>query len=348
MKRLSSLTLITLLFLGSLGLTSAVHAQARVQIIHNAADADAAMVDIYVNDGILYDDVAFRTATPFFDAPAGTAFDVSVQPMNSTDTVGALFKQTYTLEDGETYVIVANGILPGNFDNYSADSAFNLYVYPMGQEIVTDANAVDVLVFHGATDAPAVEVSAEGVETPLIDEIAYGEFAGYLSLPTGTYTLTVSTADGTTQVAQYTAPLEGIFAGQAATVLASGFLDPSMNSDGAAFGLYVAPATGGELIALPVATAADDFMTRVSDLRVYPTPAVSGTLYVEYSLREAGPVTLNLLTLQGQKISSQHLGVQRADQGQRIAYSTQGLAPGMYMLQFQTGQTQRAYRVVIQ
>jgi uncharacterized surface protein with fasciclin (FAS1) repeats len=43
----------------------------------------------------------------------------------------------------------------------------------------------------------------------------------------------------------------------AITVLASGFLDPSMNSEGPAFGLYASLASGGELVELPPFTVKD-------------------------------------------------------------------------------------------
>lgn len=42
---------------------------ARVQVIHNSADAAAAEVDVYINADLALDDFAFRTATPFLDLP---------------------------------------------------------------------------------------------------------------------------------------------------------------------------------------------------------------------------------------------------------------------------------------
>lgn len=71
--------------------------QARVQVIHNSADAAASVVDVWLNDQLLIDDFAFRTASPFIDAPSGVDFDVVIQPSNSTDTTNALarFLQSY-------------------------------------------------------------------------------------------------------------------------------------------------------------------------------------------------------------------------------------------------------------
>ncbi|MCB9024118.1 MAG: DUF4397 domain-containing protein [Lentimicrobiaceae bacterium] len=88
-----------------------IFGQARVQVIHNSADVAAAQVDVWLNDQLLLDNFAFRTASPFIDAPAGVDFDVVIQPANSTDTTNALARFTYNLMDGETYILVANGIV---------------------------------------------------------------------------------------------------------------------------------------------------------------------------------------------------------------------------------------------
>ena len=121
------------------------------------------------------------------------------------------------------------------------------------------SNAIntDVLVYHGATDAPAVNVLAQGAGT-LITNLAYGTFnpAGYLQLASSTtadnYTLHITNTAGTATVASYGAPLNTLgTSGLAISVLASGFLDPSVNSNGAAFGLYVALPAGGPLVPLP-------------------------------------------------------------------------------------------------
>ena len=68
---------------GALLGSSAMAQEARLQIIHNSADAAAAVVDIYVNDALFLDDVAFRTATDFMDVPAEADLAVGIAPGNS-------------------------------------------------------------------------------------------------------------------------------------------------------------------------------------------------------------------------------------------------------------------------
>ncbi|PLW93787.1 MAG: hypothetical protein C0591_13915, partial [Marinilabiliales bacterium] len=86
-------------------------ATSRVQVIHNSADLAAEVVDVWLDDALLLDDFAFRTASPFIDAPSGTEFTISIKGPDSMDPSDPIWSQNYTLADGETYVLVANGIV---------------------------------------------------------------------------------------------------------------------------------------------------------------------------------------------------------------------------------------------
>jgi hypothetical protein len=229
----------------NLGLLNAQ--QARVQVIHNSPDELATTVDVYLDGTILIPSFEFRTASPYIDAPAEVPIEIAIAPANSTDVSEAIATFNFTLEDGETYQIIANGIVSGS--GYSPSPAFDLDVFVGAREAAANSNEVDVLVYHGSTDAPNVGVS-EITAGNLIPDFGYGDFEGYLSLPEDDYTLTIDLAG--TPVLAYSAPLAALgLEGTALTVLASGFLDPSVNSDGAGFGLWVALPTGGALVELP-------------------------------------------------------------------------------------------------
>src|SRR5690606_30026806 len=89
-----------------------------------------------------------------------------------------------------------------------------------------------------------------------INNFAYGSFAGYLELPTADYRLAVRDSSGAVTVKSYEAPLAALgLQNTALTVIASGFLNPAANNNGAPFGLFVALPAGGNLIPLPESTA---------------------------------------------------------------------------------------------
>jgi hypothetical protein len=231
---------------------------ARLQVIHNAADPAAAEVDIYVNGDLLLDDFAFRAATPYIDVPAGVELVIGVAPGSSTGPGDIIATFPVTLTAGETYAVIANGVLdPGAFaaNPDGRSTAFTLLTKIGAREAATDMGMVDFFALHGATDAPTVDVIARGVAT-LVDNAAYGDMTGYLSVPPAEYILDVTPGDdNSTIVASFEADLSGL-AGGAAVVFASGFLNPAANQDGPAFGLFAALPNGAVVEFPPVGPTA--------------------------------------------------------------------------------------------
>jgi hypothetical protein len=253
---------------------------ARLQVIHNAADPAAEVVDIYVNGEIFQNDFQFRKATPFVDVPAETELEIGVAPGNSNDAGDVIATFPVTLADGGTYVVVANGVLGDNFSaNPDGKSIqFTLFARDKVKEKGTFSFLVDALILHGATDAPAVDIlvsfdksykdkqtslDANNMELPkvntgwgnwkwlLANDISYGDFKGYKRLLPTKFILDVTPAnDNLTNVASFKADLSSL-GGGAATVFASGFLSPDDNNGGAAFGLFAALPTG-DVVELPM------------------------------------------------------------------------------------------------
>ncbi|HLP65343.1 T9SS type A sorting domain-containing protein, partial [Flavobacterium sp.] len=178
---------------------------------------------------------------------------------------------TATLAEGETYIAIANGIVSAT--GYTNPNSFALSVFAQGREAASNPAETDVLVNHGSPDAPTVDVVETSVPAgTIVNDISFPSFAGYLELPNLDFTLDVRDATGTTTVASYLAPLQTLnLDGAAITVIASGFLDPSTNSNGPAFGLWVATAAGGNLIPLPTAPlSVTDF--DAENVKIYPNP----------------------------------------------------------------------------
>ena len=291
-------------------------AMARLQVIHNAADPGAEVVDIYVNDDLFLDDFAFRTATPFVDVPAEAELAIGVAPPTSTSSDDIIATIPVTLASGQTYVAVANGVLdPGQFaDNPDGMSiSFDLYAHDNVKESSGFGSWVSFIAFHGATDAPEVDVVPAGLpfRWPLINDLSYGEFSNYRYLPAWRYNLDVTPAnDNNTVVASYEADLRGL-GGGSAVIFASGFLNPATNQNGAAFGLYVA-LPDGTVLALPAATSAaipplaglEKTLPEKFELNQnYPNP-FNPTTTISFSLAEAGETKLEIYNVLGQRVQT--------------------------------------------
>ncbi len=314
---------------------------ARVQAIHNSADAAAATVDVWLNDGLLADNFSFRTATPFVDAQAGVPFDISIAAPNSTDTTGAIARYTYTLMEDSTYILVANGIVSGS--GYSPATPFDIDVFASAREASANSNTTDVLVYHGATDAPAVDVDEISIPAGnLISNLSYSNYDGYLSLPTNDYVLEVSVNGTSTVVETYNAPLSTLgLGGEAITVLASGFVNPTNNSNGPAFGLWVAQAAGGNLVPLPVVTSLDENALNLNnEVNVYPVPA---TDILNVEIDNATFESMEILDLNGRVVAQPTLS---NTFNQTIDIS--GLESGTYLLKMTSEEAFAIKRIIVE
>ena len=318
------------IFLFFASITSSVFAQtARVQVVHNSADALAAEVDVYVDAALAIDNFAFRTATSFLDIAAGVPVNLSIAPANSTSVNDAVLTVPVTLTVDETYLVVADGIVSPM--GYNPAPPLGLQVYAMGREMATDPNNTDVLVHHGSTDAPTVDVVETGVGAgTIVDDLAYTDFQGYLELTTADYVIEIRDNTGTVGVAAYQAPLATLnLDGAALMVVASGFLDPSQNSNGAAFGLFVALPAGGPLVELPSAPlGVTDFDK--SSVRLYPNPATN-EINLETSGVDVNDLNVKIIDIQGRIMARDKVDTVNK------SINISNLSTGMYHLMLLSG-----------
>jgi hypothetical protein len=244
-----------------------------------------------------------------------------------------------TLENGNTYVAIANGVLDPN--SYAANpdgrsTAFTLFVKDMARESGTSSD-VDFFVLHGATDAPTVDVIARGVAT-LVDDAAYGDITGYISVPAGNYTLDLTLADGTTLVQSYWADLRTL-GGGSAVVFASGFLDPSANQNGEAFGLFfvLADGTVGQF---PEGVASVENISGVAPSNYsleqnYPNPFNPSTT-INFTITNSDFVTLKVYNILGSEVATL-VNENLAAGAYRFNFEAANLASGIYLYEINAG-----------
>jgi len=286
----------------------------QVQVIHNAADTLAKTVDIYVNtlaDTIKLDDVNFRDGTSFLGLPSGYPLQIQVSGPSSAAFGDAEAIQTFpaTLDDGEAYHVIANGLLDTMGYTFPAgrNVDFTLFIEPGARQAQINGNSdsTDVKVFHGATDAPAVDVIINGnAGAKLVDNLDYGNATGYATVQSISYDLGVGanpvTAPGDV-LATFEADLSGA-GGSAGIVVASGFLNAANNNDGVPFGLVLfLPDNIGQGLLLPLVTNIDDLIVSNESLNVFPNPALDRT-QISFDLVSTADVAFRLYDLNGRVV----------------------------------------------
>ena len=234
----------------------------RVQIIHNSPVADS--VDIWINNELALENVKYRTATGYMGFPVGLNQMIAVTAPGSEDTVDAVIQASIDVLASANYVIVADGD--------GTNQPLGLYgAEGTREEATSGENNTDVLVYHGGTNAPAVNVDATGVGN-LIEDLSFGDFANYLELATADYSLEIRANSDNSLVEDYSAPLATLeLEGQSIVVMASGYLSPV--DDQPAFGLFAVLDDGTVMELSPITGLVETF--EEAGVSVYPNPVVS-------------------------------------------------------------------------
>jgi len=316
-------------------------ATAKLKMIHNGAEAMLAEVDVYLDNNLLFGNLAFRTSSPFMEVPAG------IPKLVTVTLAGAGINQPVAsfnvfFEPDKTYIAVASGIISAT--GYNPSPPFVPFVFDEGREQAQTAGNTDILVVHGSTDAPVVDIKVG--TTTLVDNLGYGMFDGYLEVPTADMVIDVTDASGTNVLARYNAPLATFgLQDSAITVVGSGFFNPANNSNSPnTFGLWVALPSGGTMIPLSVITSVDETpSTTLADVTVFPNPAVNK---ISYTLPTATEVALRteLIDMTG-RVWYSHLAESTTKQSGEIDISH--LSSGIYLLRFTAGNAQHSERVVV-
>jgi len=298
------------------------------QVIHNAPSPT---VDVYLEDIQVIDDFVFRQATNFGLLPARFPFTLNVAPGNSTSVNDAIFSKDVELEIGRTYIITAGGVVGTNFD---------LFVNEDGREKALSGTGVDLVLFHGAPDAPGVDVKLNGSPLLIFDDVFFGEYSDYFSAPSGQYIIDVTPAnDNNTIVASYIADVTSL-EGQAATVFASGFLNSTPG-----FEVWVALADG-TTFPLPLFVSTNELDNKLSDLKLMPNPVVSD-LNLQFELGENEALRYNVRDVAGRLMLEGDFGNVPSGVFQH-KLNVGMLSPGMYQLELVSDSGVKVAKFVVQ
>ncbi len=205
-----------------------------VRVVHASPDAPTVDIDV-LNDGsseivglARFED----TGSMGIELPSGSPLVIGIL---ANDALVTTFT-TPPLMDGTEYYLIADGLV-GQADPMAADAFKLLAVDETGsssfiQQNGPDAGSVRLRAVHASPDAPTVDVYVEGVATPIITALAYGDASLYFPVDPGTYNVQVRAHPSTDAdpIAYETGPVE-LAANQTVTAVASGFLGSADPAD---------------------------------------------------------------------------------------------------------------------
>ncbi|MEX0813389.1 MAG: DUF4397 domain-containing protein [Chitinophagales bacterium] len=321
------------------------------QFIHNVSDPGLSSVDVHVfedtsgNFNQLIDPVSldFRQASVYLDIPAEIPLKIVV-----TSSGNGIEDSLVTLDysggfvENQNYSMIISGLLnPANFEaNPNGQSTgLEFFVYEQAKKQAQMPTNVDVLFFHGATDAPAVDIDLREFPGTEVEDIAYGDFSpnGYTSFTP--VDVTVDIINNATQDVLVTDTASLSQAGTfGITVFASGFLDIDANQNGAPFALYAALPVNTQDPNASVATALQlalylpvSEVEVFNELSLYPNPSAE-FLRVNYSLKESSAFEIRFVDAKGRLIEARDLGTVSTGNNYE-EFNVSGLASGTYFMQ---------------
>ncbi len=323
---------------------------AAVQLIHNAADPLAGLVDVYVNGALSADNLGFRKATPFRDVAAGEPLTIAIAPPTSKGPEEAISTvELPALRPGRSYHLIATGVIDTATFAKNPQERNTIVMVTLIEgaqaQSATDGKT-EVRIAHGATDAGELRIrSAKGVN--YISGQFYGDITPtYLAVEPETDTLWLIDPETDKPVRGWVANLSG--AKRATVLMASGFVDPAANNNGERFRLILVDASGNVSANLaevepPTNTSVEELV--LHGLTVYPNPSSE---QFTIGLPSEGPaVTVDRVVLIDALGQTTSFSVSSAS-GQ-IAVPVSGLAPGAYTLRMFSGvQTIIGPRIVVQ
>ncbi len=303
---------------------------AQLQLIN---DAPTKTVDVYLNDGLLYKNLAFRSATPYLTIPAGATFNLGFAPSGSASVRDTFMNYRTTIGAGKRYLGVTAGVVGSPY------TPFNLALTDMGKEVSNSPDQVDVAFFQGSSDAPAFNLSAG--PTAKATNLSYKSFSAYGSIAATPFTLTLSPVANAASVFQYKGDIS-YWKGKTAVIFLSGYIGGGV----ADFEPWVALSNGGAfpLTIVPQGAGGAGRDAGGETLALYPNPATSA-LQLDYTAERTGDVTLDVFNAAGQSVLNQKYAAQTGAQHWSIDVSA--WTNGVYILRMGTEQGVTARKILV-
>jgi hypothetical protein len=323
-----------------------------LHVVHNSAVPAASTVDVqlaFVGTPSVsnFDSVTYRSSTGFRPVPVGPPIRVRVYAhATGATTVGAVIDSfpTFNIGSGRSVVAFIDGVVgTGYASNPSlVPTTLGLTVVNHAPQWTFSGN-FQLLVNHGVTDAPAIDVRTGA--TTLISNKKFRESAR-IAPAVGTYTLDITPAGVPgTKVRSSIANLSSLSTSFSSSVVyASGFLTPGSNNNGPELDLVVATPAGGANIVLPRAATGIESGFDAS-FNVYPNP-INGSAILSYGIDRPLNLVASLIDLNGRVVSVLDNGY-KASGNYQVNVNTNNVPAGVYFIRLEGDGLRKVGKVVV-
>jgi len=336
----------TLMIIATLAmfLFGAAQAQTTIQAIHGAADPGLDTVDVYVGIGAIpltvIQDISYSSANPTIESTVNnTVLDFGIAPGNSTARSDTVANFPVFIAPDSNYIGLFRGVVdPSGFAPNPDGREISLGVSftDQGRLQSTTTGSVEIIVFHASTDAPTIDITTAGGSVTVVDDLAYGDVSAYVPVTPGIAMLEIRDASGANVLFSLQADLSA-YADSTLSIIASGFLDPSMNQNGPAFSVD-AISVGGTRIPFGLLTGIGDDENQLTDYRLlqnYPNP-FNPTTTIEFSIPQNERVELTIYNALGETVETLVRGTLSAGE-HSFNWDAANRASGVYYYQLTAG-----------
>ncbi|MCH8566809.1 MAG: S8 family serine peptidase [Balneolales bacterium] len=299
---------------------------ARGQIVHSAS-TNPELVDIYVNDVLFTEGLAYGEATTFRDIPAETELELLITPAGESPANAAL-REFLLLERGEHYTFALTG-------SVNEESGILLsVVHPVMLES-DDPNRMAFAFLNGLDGFTEIDLSlrnqpffAEGLST--------GEHTDYLYFEADRNVFDVFDSISGNRIAIFEEDFS-LIPGKSAVMVLSGGEGEVPTTDGLLQLMAVFP--DGTVLMPRNATSNREGVADLPEAysldQNYPNP-FNPTTQISYALPEASEVRLEVFNVQGQRVAILVNGQQNAGR-HSVSFDAGRLSSGMYIYRIQAG-----------
>lgn len=198
-----------------------------LRVVHASADAPA--VDVALDNETVVSDIELGEASDYLEVAAGE-YRLTITAAESGDVV---YDANVTIEPRSVTTVAASG-------EVSEDASQSFAPLFIRDDALQPAEGeAAVAVAHLSPDAPTVDITVEGSDTVVADNVSYAGVSDYLTVPAGEYTLEIRAATADNDGDIVTTVDVSLESGSAYTAYAVGYLDAE-NASGPGFQISLA------------------------------------------------------------------------------------------------------------